>query len=136
MVKRTHSTSNCASNATVGDSEACTVLLADDNPDIREVLRLWLTEDGHWDVREAENGSEALEKLDGTIDVLVLDREMPEADGSTVVERLTETEFTVNIFVVSGRPPDWRLDENDVTSYATKPIERDEFIDQLEQTHR
>lgn len=136
MVECSHSASDRAGDATASDSATCTVLIADDNADIREMLRLWLAADEQWDVREAKNGSEALEKLDGAVDMLVLDREMPECTGPEVVERLEENGPGVDILVVSGRPPDWRLNENDVASYATKPIERDEFIDQLRRTHR
>lgn len=113
-----------------------TVLLADDEDAIRAVFRLWLVEEDGWNVREASDGIEALEKLDGGVDVLVLDREMPNCDGPGVLERLEETGFDGAVLVVSGCPPDSRLDESDVAGYAMKPIERQEFVDCLDRLRR
>lgn len=42
-----------------------TVLITDDDTDLRETFMLWLGEE--WDVREPENGMEALAKLDSEI---------------------------------------------------------------------
>ena len=56
------------------------ILIADDDPEIREVLRLLLTGEGY-QVIEAENGEAALEKLDSSIDLVILDVMMPGTTG-------------------------------------------------------
>ena len=48
------------------------ILFADDDPEIREALRLILTSEG-FSVTEAKNGQEVLDLLDDAVD-LVIDR--------------------------------------------------------------
>ncbi|RMB18477.1 response regulator receiver domain-containing protein [Haloplanus aerogenes] len=108
-----------------------TVLLADDDDAFRESLVLWLAADERWDVREATDGEEALAKLDGAVDILVLDRRMPILSGPEVVDRLDETGFEGSVIVLSAFEPDGHLDENDTTMYLTKPVDRETFVDAL-----
>ena len=58
------------------------ILIVDDNSELREPLKIYLTEKGH-QVEEAENGQEAL-KLTAkkTFDVILLDIRMPDHSGS------------------------------------------------------
>ncbi len=56
------------------------VLVAEDHPVNRKVVGRMLEKDGHR-VVEAENGQEALEKLDPSIDVVLMDVRMPVMDG-------------------------------------------------------
>jgi CheY-like chemotaxis protein len=66
-----------------------TVLIVDDDPKIRYLLRMAL-EDEEYLLLEAGNGVEALEVLLATSRraVVVLDHLMPELDGCTLLERL------------------------------------------------
>ncbi len=54
------------------------ILFADDDPEIREVVRILLTREGY-EVVEAVNGIEAVEKADHTIDLIILDVMMRDA---------------------------------------------------------
>ena len=56
------------------------ILFADDDPEIREVLRLLLSSEGY-EVSEASSGSELLEKLDDGVDLVILDVMMPGLGG-------------------------------------------------------
>ena len=61
-----------------------TVVVADDNDDIRALVRLTLELDGRFDVvGEAVNGREAIELAESSQpDVVVLDLQMPVLDGA------------------------------------------------------
>lgn len=111
---------------------AATVLLADDDDALRETLALWLRMDGRWLVREAADGAEALTRLDGAVDVLVLDRRMPRLSGTDVLARLDGTSFSGPVVVLSSRRADESLNESHVARYLTKPIRREKFLDHLE----
>lgn len=64
------------------------VLLVDDNEDLRTTVRFVL-EDHGYRVHEAQNGSEALDALDGfEADVVVLDLHMPVMDGCSFMRAL------------------------------------------------
>ncbi|MCG8454652.1 MAG: response regulator, partial [Holophagales bacterium] len=64
------------------------VLVADDDPHIREVIRFAL-ERSSFEVEEAADGRQALERFHVRVpDLLVLDILMPELDGTEVCRRL------------------------------------------------
>ena len=66
------------------------VLVADDDEDIRDLVRVLLERDGH-EVRGAADGAEALRLLYAERpDVLLLDVDMPGLDGWTVLGRVRE----------------------------------------------
>jgi DNA-binding response OmpR family regulator len=68
-----------------------TILVVDDEPDIRALVQLNLELDGHR-VVTAGNGAEALELIaDEVPDVMLLDLMMPEVDGWTVLETIKAT---------------------------------------------
>ncbi len=65
-----------------------TIMTVDDSPSMRMLLRVALTDLGY-DVTEAEDGQQALERLDGGLpDLLITDINMPNLDGFGLIERL------------------------------------------------
>ena len=65
-----------------------TILVADDDPHIREVVRFTLERAGHR-VLEATDGAVALAEFARTpVDLIVLDIVMPEQDGLEVCRRI------------------------------------------------
>lgn len=56
------------------------ILFADDDPEIREVLRLLLTSEGYTTM-EAKSGEELLSMLDDSVDLVILDVMMPGLGG-------------------------------------------------------
>jgi CheY-like chemotaxis protein len=64
------------------------ILIADDRPSSRELVRAVLEPSGY-EIIEAANGREALEKAEQSqIDLLLLDLHMPEVDGYGVASAL------------------------------------------------
>jgi two-component system response regulator AtoC len=87
------------------------VLLVDDNEDLRTTVRFVL-EDHGYRVREAQNGSEALDALDGfDADVVVLDLHMPVMDGSTFMRALRasgdERTARTPVVLLTAYPESW-----------------------------
>lgn len=65
-----------------------TVLIAEDDPDLRATMREVLRIEGYETV-EAEDGQTALEILSGgPVDVLILDLRMPGLDGVSLLQRI------------------------------------------------
>ena len=100
------------------------ILVADDEKDIRSVLRLYL-EDAGYEVVEAADGAQALEALETReIDLCLLDIMMPELDGYQVLKHVRETD-DVPIIVVSakGQDPEKILGLNlGADDYMVKPF--------------
>ena len=81
------------------------ILIADDDKDIRSVLRLYL-EDAGYEVLEAADGLQTLQVLeDREIDLCLLDIMMPELDGYQVLKHVRETD-DVPIIVISAKGQD------------------------------
>lgn len=79
------------------------ILVAEDDHDVRELLRTRLTSSG-FDVRVARNGSEAL-ALVSTVkpNAMVLDINMPEVDGFSVLEALRTRGCVFPVLVLTAR---------------------------------
>ena len=80
------------------------ILFADDDHEIREALRLLLTSEGY-DIVEASCGKEALEFMDHTIDLVILDVMMPEMNGFTVCSEIRKR-YTVPILFLTAKSQD------------------------------
>ena len=77
-----------------------TILIADDEPEIRNLLRLYL-ENENYQIIEAKDGREALSLLrEKKPDLCLLDIMMPKLDGFTVCETLRKT-TNIPIIVVA-----------------------------------
>jgi len=81
-----------------------TILLAEDEQDVREVAREFL-ESGGYTVIEARDGAEALkrmEKYEGAIDLLITDMVMPGMTGQELTARLLQSRPEIRILYMSG----------------------------------
>jgi DNA-binding NtrC family response regulator len=78
------------------------ILLTDDDRSIRRALRDVIELEGH-QVEEAENGLDALKKIEKTaFDVLFCDLKMPQMDGLALMQELQNKGNEVHIIVMSG----------------------------------
>ena len=104
----------------------CTVLVVDDEPDMRYLLRITLEEAGYA-VVEASHGGAALEQMRRSRPQLVVtDRMMPRMDGGELIERLRADESTKEIPIViisSTRGEKGRAD-----AVLVKPFDPGELI--------
>lgn len=108
--------------------DAKTVLIVDDEPDVRFVLRVAL-EKGGFAVEEAQDGLEALSKLKSVSPaVILLDIMMPKMDGYAFHQKLKEDPQTADIPVViitgKGQMKElWDLRQDlKIVAYLEKPF--------------
>ena len=84
---------------------AYTILIADDEKEIRELLKLYLEND-NYTVIEAEDGRQALDLFRrNKIDLCLLDIMMPELDGYKVLGELRK-ESNVPVIILSAKDAD------------------------------
>jgi CheY-like chemotaxis protein len=108
------------------------VLVVDDDEDVREVLKSFLTLAG-FDVVEAGGGAEGLKLLrwDKTIRLVLLDLTMPEMDGWRFRhEQQSDPRLSqIPTIIVSGEPLAHIVDEElRAADYLSKPVGRDHLI--------
>jgi DNA-binding NtrC family response regulator len=111
--------------------DAPTVLVVDDEADVTEVYALWLQAEDY-DVRTATGGIAAMDEMDEDVDVVLLDRRMPEVSGDQVLERIREVGYDVQVAMVTAVDPDFDLVEMDFEAYLTKPVMEGDLYDTVE----
>lgn len=107
------------------------ILVAEDDDNTRMLLKAVL-ETEKYDVVTAENGLDALKKLDEHhIDLVVLDVMMPQMDGYAFTRTLREGSSTLPILMISAKqlPEDKKRGFLVGTDdYMTKPIDEEEML--------
>ena len=82
------------------------IMIIDDDPDLRETLRLLLVENG-FGVSEAAGGQEALDLLatGGRPNLILLDLMMPEMTGWQFLDRIRDTDLgSIPVVIMTARP--------------------------------
>jgi len=82
-------------------TEIKSILLVDDEPDIRTIAEMSLSQVGGWTTHIASSGAEAIELATTHVpDVILLDVMMPEMDGVATFQALAARDETRNIPVI------------------------------------
>ncbi|MGK9253631.1 response regulator transcription factor [Paenibacillus sp. P22] len=106
------------------------ILVADDDPHIRELLRLVLTREGYA-VSEAADGQEAVSMLEaGQVHLAVVDVMMPHKDGLELTEEIRRHyDLPVILLTAKGAMEDKeRGFEAGTDDYLVKPFEPQELL--------
>jgi len=106
------------------------VLVVEDERDLSELYRMWLSES--YRVRTAEDGREALSKLDEDVDIVLLDRRMPDLSGDEVLDRIREENFDCRVAMVTAVEPDTDIVDMEFDDYLVKPVSEDELVRMVE----
>lgn len=103
-----------------------TILIADDDANIRELVSLFLTNDGYKTV-EAADGQEALAVFSSEpIDLVVLDIMMPVMDGWALCKEIRKADSDIPLLMLTARGQTWekvRGFELGADDYLTKPFD-------------
>jgi len=101
------------------------ILLIDDEANFRYSVSDYLSDESYR-VIEASSGAEGLEKLDSSIDLILLDLGLPDIDGMKLAEEILQKHSGVFIIVISGYGDSdkiVRAIKCGVQDYIVKPIE-------------
>lgn len=97
------------------------MLVVEDDQDLADLYAQWLEE--RHDVETAYDGPEALELLDETVDVVLLDRMMPGLSGDEVLELIRDSDVDPRIVMVSAVTPTLDIVQMGFDAYVEKPVE-------------
>jgi len=106
------------------------VLVVDDEPPIRKLLRMGFTAQGY-QVLEATNGKAGLDLLQQSPDLIILDLGLPDMEGLELLRMLRVRNQSVPIVVLSSRGDEaGKVEALDLGAddYVTKPFGMDELL--------
>lgn len=108
-------------------TDRATVLVVEDERDLADLYKSWLSAD--YDVRIADTAEGALDAIDATVDVALVDRRLPEMDGDELLAALQDTNPDLRVALVSGIEPDFDIIGLGFDAYVVKPVSRTELHD-------
>jgi len=114
------------------------IMLVDDSRTIRNIEKNVLTQLGHTDILEAGDGVEALNLMaTQTPDLFLVDWNMPNMDGLTLVKNIRQKNQQVPIIMVTTEAEKSRVVEAikaGVNNYVVKPFTADTLGEKIQQT--
>lgn len=113
------------------DTDRPVVLVVDDEESVAEAYALWLSEE--YDVRIATSGEQALDEMDETVDVVLLDRRMPGLSGDEVLQEIRDRGYDCRVAMVTAVDPDFDIVDMDFDAYLTKPVTKSDIGNIVEQ---
>ncbi|MFC7239940.1 response regulator transcription factor [Saliphagus sp. GCM10025317] len=108
------------------------VLIVEDEPDLATLYSAWLEDEVS--VETAYDGTDALDAIDETVDIVLLDRRMPGLPGDTVLETIRDRDLDCRVAMVTAVEPDFDIIGLGFDDYLVKPVSKTELtslIDQL-----
>jgi DNA-binding response OmpR family regulator len=102
-----------------------TVVVVEDEPDLADLYAAWL--EGQYDVHPAYGGEDALDLIDGLddVDVVLLDRRMPDVSGDEVLTALRDSGVNARVAMVTAVEPDFDIVAMGFDDYLVKPVSRE-----------
>lgn len=111
------------------------VLIVDDEPDVRKVVRMTLEKAGY-DVVEAEDGEKAIQVINKDenpliLDVIICDIRMPKINGVEAINYFQQQYPRVPLIVLTGFPD---MDmatgflKKGIVDYLVKPVEKEKLV--------
>lgn len=110
------------------------VLVVDDETAVADAYAAIVGE--RYEVRTAYSGEQALSSFDADVDVVLLDRRMPDLVGDEVLETIRERDSDVRVAIVTAVDPDVDIIEMEFDDYVVKPVTGEELLETVERLFR
>ena len=115
-----------------------TILLADDDPELRGIAARILEISGYTVITAADGGkalSEFESRKDG-IDLVLMDMNMPDMGGGTCLKEMLRISPGAKVVMASGYPRDtaaWQRDAPGAAGYIAKPFGKNDLLQKIRQ---
>ena len=107
-----------------GDQDA-RLFIVEDEEDVANMYVNWLRDD--YDVAVAYTGADAIDRIDGSVDLVLLDRRMPGVSGDEVLEWIRAEGIDCYVVMITAVDPDLSIVEMEFQEYLVKPISSEEL---------
>lgn len=102
-----------------------TILVVEDQQSLLDAYDRILSKS--YDVRPAATRAEAMEVLDESIDVALLDRRLPDGRGEDVLREIQTRNIDCYVAMVTAVDPDFDIIDFGLDDYLVKPVAADEI---------
>lgn len=115
-----------------GDFENSMVLIVEDEESLASLYEAWLSADH--EVVTTHTVDDGIAALDASVDVVLLDRRLPNGMGKHVVEYIQNQGLDCMVTMVTAVKPEFEIAQLPIDDYLVKPVEREELrstVDEL-----
>lgn len=105
--------------------DPATTLVVEDEEDLAQLYAQWLRSE--YRVRVAYSGEQAIESLDESVDIVLLDRRMPGISGDEVLKTILDQNYTCRVAMVTAVEPDFDIIDMGFDDYLVKPVSTQEL---------
>jgi DNA-binding response OmpR family regulator len=99
-----------------------TILIVDDELEVADSYAFRLKRS--YDVQTAYGGQEAVDAVDEDVDVVLLDRRMPNMSGDEALQAIREAGYDCRVIMITAIEPEFDIVEMSFDDYLCKPIEQ------------
>lgn len=108
------------------DSQGAKVLIVEDEESLAALYEAWLSEEH--EVITTHTVDDGIAALDASVDVVVLDRRLPNGSGKHVLDHIQNQGLDCMVTMVTAFQPEFEIAQLPIDDYLVKPIERDELL--------
>ena len=112
-------------------ADSPSVLIVEDEPDLANLYAAWLRD--ACTVKTAYNGSQALDAMDDSRDIVLLDRRMPGLSGDEVLSTIRDRELDTRVAMVTAVEPDFDIIQMGFDDYLVKPVSKEDLLSTIDQ---
>jgi len=109
-------------------------MVVDDEVDVADAYAAQLGSE--YDIETVYSGAKAIASLDQNIDVILLDRRMPDVSGDEVLAEIRKRRFDCRVAMVTAVEPDFDIIEMPFDDYVVKPVTSDALREVIERLLR
>lgn len=110
------------------------ILVVEDERDLADLYAEWL--DDIYPTEVAYSGSEALDTIGESTDIVFLDRRMPDLDGDEVLKEIRARDLDTRVAMLTAVIPDFDIIEMGFDEYLTKPVTKADLLETIDRLHR
>lgn len=111
-----------------------TVLIVEDEEELADTYARWLSDECR--VYTAYNGSDAIDTVDESIDVVLLDRRLPDIPGREVLDAIRDRGLDCRVALITAVDPDFDIVDMEFEDYIVKPVLKSELQSIVDRLYR
>lgn len=104
--------------------------MLDDDEELASLYAIWLEQS--YTVEVVHDCASAYDRFDGSVDVALLDRQLPDGSGEEVLAAIRESNLDWRVAMVTGEEPSVEVATMGFDDYLHKPVTEEELLGTVE----